>query len=471
MIWRSTTLGKIERYCLAVLAHDPHGEQEDRRIYEVGTAAHGMLEAVQRATNEKGEVLTPLETSNVTEKVMELAAEYGRSFDGRPEVPLRPDAYLRGRRMAETWLIEHPLEPGFDAEVNVIIDRWGSVVAKDDPNAWAQCILDHVGLQEMGDEEGAYVALVVGDFKSDWQSGRVKDDTMVEVSLNNAQRRIQALCAFEMHRESTFSALRLEVHSLPRRWTYVRELDFEEIPVLDEWRQELVALTDGYEARMEKGVTVESLASPGACCMGCPYLGKCKPGRSYLWWHYGADPVDKIAQEDIVLGIAAHQAEASRLRGLILPIVADCGSIVAGETEAGFFEKPEAVVSKDAAEVVWATWQEDCELQLDGGSKDVPAPEIQQQMTWARDLLSSYLDGVVLGSTSLKRLLSRLWPLNRGKKDERDRKREIRDGIMLRVVQMRMKPVFEVRTVRPPEPSVEDQLKASLETTNNETDD
>ncbi len=444
MIWRSTKLGKIDRHCLAVVCFE--GDL-DRRIFEAGKVAHLIIEEAQRATNKAGLPLDVLDLRAVALAATTSACEHGFSFEGKPEPPPRPGNADRGRRLAERWLIDNPPEPGMQAEVAVTLDRWGQMVKADDPKAWARVLIDRVGLKEIVTDDETMTVLAVDDHKTDWQSGRGKDEEGEEIVLTNAQRRLQALGAWALHLDDDFSAMVLAVNSLPRMWTFRKVIRGAEMGILDEWREELLAITDGYDKRITRyGLDPEKLASPGAGCFGCPHLRECSAAHKHL----GRD--ETMGDEEAATAYAAHIAEANRLRDYLAPLCDLVGHVTSGDTIVGYDERAETVVAKNAAEIVWREWKR----QFREGVDD-------EQDAFERDLLQRYLDGVKLSSTTLTKLLAKLWPLNRGSQSEKDAKRVIRDRIMSEATQIRLKPVFGVRKVKP---SVEDQLRASLEVDN-----
>ncbi len=448
IIWRSTLLGKVQRRCLAVICY--RERPEDRRIYGPGKVAHYLREMGQKAANEKADVLDPLEVQDVCEKSIASACEHGFSFEGQPEPPPRPDAALKGRDLAERWMLKLPPEPGFQAEVKFTIDRAGYTVKRDDPKAWATGIIDRIGIEEVVTDEGAYSVLAIEDDKTDWHSGSVKGDDGIPLSLDNAQRKLQALGGWDLYRDESFSAIWLKINSLRRLWTFDRVLDCEEMGILDEWRRGLLAVTDGYEARIERyGLDPEKLADPGAGCKGCSHFGHCAPGRAYLKDVGAEEPLEEMAES-----YAAHRAEVARLESFLRPAASELGAVVFGDTEVGFEEKERVRVRPEAASIVWRAWLR----QPREGVSD-------EQDAFERDLLQSYLDGLKLGKWALNKLLARLWPLNRGNKIERDAKLQIRSEILAKCCEVELVPEFGVRKIPPPEPSLEEQLTASLKET------
>lgn len=455
IVWSSTTLGKIQRHCLAVVCYD---EPDDRRIFEAGKVAHLIAERVQTATNNRAEAdikakripgpLPLTEISDIAAESVTVACEHGFSFLGRPEPPPRPDNAERGRFLAERWLHERPPEPGMDAEVGVFMDRWGKRVSRDDPKVWARVIIDAVGLSEIEIEDELRTVLRARDFKSDWQSGKGRSQEGEVLVLDNIQRWLQGLGAWALYEDDEFEGMLLEVDSMPRTWRYERLVMGTEMGILDQWRESIQAITDGYDARIRRhGKDPEKLASPGAGCMGCPHLGECKPGRRHLKRISADAPLEEIART-----YAVHVAEVERLKYLLKQPCDELGEIITGDTSVGYEDEVETIISPDAAAVVWREW------------KRMPREGVDDaQDAFEADLIARYLGGVVLTSTTLKTLLARLWPMNRGKAKEREEKKKIRDRIWEEVARTRFTAKFGVRKVAPPEPSIEEQLKASIE--------
>lgn len=403
MIWRSTKLGEADRHCLALLHPDfDELRERRRRIYGIGTAAHDIHDRAQQATNAAGKELDFLTVEELARRAIEVGAEAGRKFEGEIEPPLRPGAYLDGKELALDWLDKYPCQPGRESEIAVTIDAWGVQVAADSPKAWMRGILDVLWIEEDG-------ILIPADLKTDWPS---KENALV-----SPQRKIQAILAFAWASDKRISGLRPEVWNLrtkvkyPRREDHERyTLDSESLGILDVWRQDLLALTRGYDKALAKAKHPEGLATPGAGCLAgegfCPALRQCKAGQSWLDTHGIGD---HRHAPTLVRQLAVTSGELNRLRSLLEPAAEDLGVIRAENTECGFEEKQTRRPIPEAALELWREWR---------GEID-PSMDAARALNRERDLLVTFLRAHrVTSKGAFEDIQKKLWKIE-GTMEER----------------------------------------------------
>lgn len=415
--WRSSIFGDIARHCLAVISPESGlKELRDRRIFGVGTTAHDIHDAVQRATNDAGEELLPTKVDEIALAVIERGAEDGRRFEKQAEPPLRPEAYLDGKDLVLAWLADHPAVPGRESEIAITIDSWATPVPGDSEERWLRGIIDILYIDEDG-------VLVLPDLKTDWRSNAD--------ALWSPQRKCQVILGFARH-GSEISGIRPEIWNLRHGVIYPRPDDREQytlraetMGVVDVWRQDFLAVTRGYEARLEKDASMEGLASPGPGCVagetGCPCLSQCPPGMRWVTARGLEGPAEMARQAPVL------QAELLRIRSLLEPAALELGVLSLGDMEVGFEEKPTADPVNAAILELWREFRGELD------PSDPPGIALNRE----RDLLETFLGAQRTSNSEFKKIEGRLWPLNRGTKEEKAHKRQTRGFLEDRLLQPR----------------------------------
>ncbi len=266
MAQRSTTLSLVADTCLRALDHYEAGDPYDRDIFSTGIAAHAVLQVLAGRPSLTGDGIA-LMADHV---VLELSTK-GRSFDGVAEPPLPVEACIAGRDLALAWLEQHPIPPGAVAELGMAVNSEWGFVDYADPDAHYKAILDLKYLEVQEDEESAATVVVAEDFKSSW---RARED-----HLDSIQMKGQAVLAAKAHPEA--DAVKIVIANLRTRQRYERTiwLDEEGWKVLDGWENDIDLAIAATEFRGPDG---KRPASPGAGCLGCPYLSRCEPARAIL---------------------------------------------------------------------------------------------------------------------------------------------------------------------------------------------
>lgn len=461
--WRSSILGEIDRHCLAVIHPDFEGMM-DRKIFGAGTVAHDVVHRVQLATNTAGEEIAHLDVEEIARGAIKRGAATGRKFEGAVEPPLRPQAYLDGKDLAVAWLAGRPAQPGRETEIGITIDRWGVIVDKDSTERWMRGILDLMWV----DEERV---LVIPDLKTDWQSK--------ENAFHSAQRRIQMMLGFAWATSQgiQLAGIRPEIWNLRTNKVYPREeereyhtLDFDSMGVLEEWREDILALTDGYGRVLagdsgidaDEMVSAESIASPGAGCLkgegGCPALSLCKAGQDWVARRGGADVEPAIVQQPVLW------AESARLRALLEPAANELGTLEVGGMECGFEPKPGFEPRLDTVLELWREFRgsqiaqtvdclcrgqdPDCTM-CSGAGKSI---DWERELNRQRALLVTFLRSITVSHDRFKKILPKLWPLIRVPKEDRAINKQTRGLLSARLLEPVRRPKWFVRKKGPVKP-------------------
>lgn len=255
--WRSTTLKSASKHCPRVVDHIEADVPRDRRIFETGTAAHAILQAIGERTEAEGESLTLDQMDVVATAVCLQLIEEGRSFEGTPEPPLSPDRVFAGRELALDFLFFHGLAPdGSLYEKGLAVDsNWDPVPYSED--AYFRGILDLLTPIEIDTEEDTARTLIIRDYKSAWPTSKDELDTI--------QLRGQALLAVAHYPEA--DTMIREVVNLQTREIFRDTLDVTDPDTLLDWQRDIdttIAALSG-----------ERQANPGHKCLGCPYALTC----------------------------------------------------------------------------------------------------------------------------------------------------------------------------------------------------
>lgn len=105
------------------------GAPYERGHFEVGIAAHAVIQAVAQETNRQRRALSDDEIQSHAERATQALIAGPRVYDRNEEPPIHPDHAIEGRELALDWLIgiERP-EPGAEIEVGLALDRDGRSV-------------------------------------------------------------------------------------------------------------------------------------------------------------------------------------------------------------------------------------------------------------------------------------------------------------------------------------------------------
>lgn len=290
--YSSTLLNTAARHCPRAMQFQETGEPYDRRPFEVGIAAHACLEAVGNAANEDGSEVGDERAAGVSLVCAEALIGIGRSYQGKPEPPLSPDAVFAGRELALNWLAREPMQPGGRFEVGIAVDRHWRVVPYYDERAWLRGILDVVRVGAREDEESSAAFVVVRDYKSAWSAG--------EDELLTLQRKIQACLAWATWGADA-QAIRLEVVNLRTLRCHAAEYWPTDGDVtLDEWRREIEVALLAYDSMRSAPGGLPAIVGGG--CYGCPWAMRCEAFREFV----GQTGIPESSEERAKLFVAAE---------------------------------------------------------------------------------------------------------------------------------------------------------------------
>ena len=271
-VFHATAISLVSRCCPFALELQERGVPADRSVYQVGIAAHAILEGVSLCTNECNRELTPEEVNVAALGVCERLMSVGRSYDGKGEPPMSPESVFAGQEVALAWLMWNPIQPGGKVELGLGLDGQGQPC-----DYWkgeglkVRTILDEVRIIRESDEESSRTVLAVRDYKSAWSTSDEELDTL--------QRRIQAVAAWRYFGPA--DVLRLEVANLRLGKVYTRELFRED--GLDEqvnaWWTHIAATCRALDAQKAIGPRP---AAPGRGCLACPYIGACEHASDFM---------------------------------------------------------------------------------------------------------------------------------------------------------------------------------------------
>lgn len=324
----SSTLRYWHRHCAGAALHQLNGEEIDRAPFGAGVAAHAALEAMAR------EPKHPLKAARQAAGAL-MAGQ--RLHKGHREPPYDPDAVMGGLRIATRWF-EEVAAPRGRAEVGIAVNSDWQLTDYEAPHHYGQ-ILDIVRVFDDEGEDGEEVRVLrIEDYKTAWSTGPAEIDS---VQMHGAA----CLGAALAEREGC-DAVELQLANVrklrwipkePRRLYYRQPVDGDTI---QRWREEIDLVVDSLEKI--RGADPDEMASPGAGCTDCPFIGRCRPAQA-------ASPGTGHGNITMVaLGYLASRAFLGTI-GTELQRIADSGAIDLGDGhELGFHSKECRALRDDA---------------------------------------------------------------------------------------------------------------------------
>ena len=340
--YSSTLLNTASRHCPRAMHYQETGEPYDRRPFEVGIAAHAILEAVGNAANDDGAELDFERAAGVSLVCAESLIAFGREYQRKPEPPLSPGAVFAGRDLALDWLTREPMPPGARCEVVVAVDRNWRPVGYYDERAWLRGILDVVRVGERGDEESSAAFVTVRDYKSAWSAG--------EAELLTLQRKIQACLAWATWGQEA-QAIRLEVVNLRTLRVHAAEYWPADGDVtLAEWRREIETTLRAYDSMRSAPGGLPAIVGGG--CYGCPWALRCEEFRAFV----GQGGIPESSEERAKLFVAAEA-----LREALRPSLkadSDMAPIPVPGGVVGTVGRETRALTDDAYSTLWREWSQ-----------------------------------------------------------------------------------------------------------------
>ena len=238
----------------------------DRDIFQIGVAAHAVIENVGKLANKLGtepdmEQILPI----AKQTAIELAAN-GRAYDNHPEPPMKISQAIEGKNIALLYLSRNQLNPNAQYELPFAFDKEWNTVEYYNEKANFRTILDFVLVENITDEDGdSYQSITVRDYKSSWH-------IPIE-HMDNIQRRSQAVAAWLTYPDA--SIIKLQIHGLRfqkklERIIYVQQ----EIDTLEKWKDDIDTAV--------KALKQVAVASPGIGCLNCPFTLHCNAAQHNL---------------------------------------------------------------------------------------------------------------------------------------------------------------------------------------------
>ena len=318
-----------EEHCPHALVLKKQGAHYDREVFQVGVAAHEVLEALGNEVKKNPE-LTNQQAEKIANRICLKLTTTGREYDGNPEGPMSPSQAMQGKVIAMKHFQYNMLSPTANYEEPFAFDENWNPVDYDDPSAIFRTIIDVVDIKV--ENEDAFIetkTAIVKDYKTSWH--------IVQDMMDNTQRRAQALSVILKYPD--LDKIILEVVGLRNGKVLQREINVNhEKELIKQFKDEItIAL---------KACHSDSNPAPGLGCMGCPYAHCCKH-------------VMKLAKnsEDTAKKYAAHLAIAKSLEPAVKAATKE-NPIHDGKKFIGYTKKSRTSPTKTATTTLWEIWKE-----------------------------------------------------------------------------------------------------------------
>lgn len=293
--YSSTSLKLFSESCPQALAYYEAHTPVDTTVFQVGVAAHAVIEAVGKSP------YSNLEDTCRT-ILTQLVAER-RTFRGTPEPPMGVDAAIAGRDIALEYIDSHPLPDG-SYELELGMDIAGNPCAPDslDCRYFSRIDLLHRESAAADDDE-ELDAIVTTDWKTAW--------TANSALLDSLQLRGHSVLA-GIHNEA--EAYTRRVVNLRTHRSYSDTV--WDTDTLDEWKRDILALCDSADTTREVRV--------GINCMKCNYLHCCESAKEIV------DSTEKGTLAERFILLTAHRDLAKKILQAMTdqqPFVVDGGVV------------------------------------------------------------------------------------------------------------------------------------------------
>jgi hypothetical protein len=300
-------------------------------LFDVGTAAHKILESIAILTAQVGRVLSPDEIANAAE--VTCAALIGGNHGGRP---IAPDQVFNARDLAVAFAVANPIGPEAKAEAAAAFDARWQPVAFDDPTAIFRLVLDLYEGQLVIDEDGdEYNAVIVTDYKTSWQADAAE--------LDSLQMRSQAMA---IHLAINPDRVVQRIANLRTGKIHSREYSREALADLSIQTQREVELT--YAA-----LSGERKHRIGAHCVACPHVLRCPAARAA----FDAAGVD-AQPYSIAESYVAARGIVKRLEPILQAYCEEFGDVTMPGGAVGYFPSVSNSASLDGAKIAIAEWRQ-----------------------------------------------------------------------------------------------------------------
>jgi len=315
---RPTTLRLFTECCPAALQFYEDGAPTDRSIFAVGTAAH--------------EVLCAYGSGQDVDGIIHKMLTVGRTgIDAEP--PLSPDAVFAGRDIALRYIEQRGLPDRSVAnfEVGFAFDAGWNPVDYHDESARFRVRPDVVEVVTLDTEDTYGVGLCTRDYKTAWPTSAA--------ILDSIQFKAQAVAVWSENPkrfglDAPPDFIRREAVNLRTLETFSDEVWLADSPdVLPAWRADLDALI--------AAASGPRTASPGAHCIGCPYVRICP-----------------AAIADAASAAVSYAAAVARVKALepLARAAAGEGRVPVPGGSVGWQTKATREAADDAALTLWSMW-------------------------------------------------------------------------------------------------------------------
>lgn len=300
----SSSLSLLESTCPRALDFMEDGAPRDSSVFDVGTAAHAVMEEIQRESVRLGGVpLTDDQRTLVSARTVSSLTLNGRMFRGNHEPPMPLASALEGQRIALSYIRRQhgrfTVSPVAMPERELSFDtNFQPCSPKSKDRIWS-AILDRLEM-DYNEDTGQYV-LTVADLKTAWPAGPKEVESL--------QLKGQAVLALA-HAHILWPENYTDIGVVKRKIINLRTgketsaENYIDDPELNDWRQTIKSVSRNAPKRDKK--TNQRPASPGLCCARCPYRNVCKES---------ALPTDQ--DQTLSTQYRLHIAETKRLERIL----------------------------------------------------------------------------------------------------------------------------------------------------------
>jgi len=335
----SSSLSLLESTCPRALDHMEDGAPRDSSVFDVGTAAHAVMEEIQRESVRLGGVpLTDEQRTLVSSRTVSALTLKGRSFRGNHEPPMPLASALEGQRIALSYIRRQhgrfTVSPVAMPERELSFDtNFFPCSPKSKDRIWS-AILDRLEM-DYDEDTGQYVLSVI-DLKTAWPAGPKEVESL--------QLKGQAVLALA-HAHILWPESYTDIGVVKRKIINLRTgketsaQNYTDDPELGDWRQTIKSVSINAPKRDKK--TNQRPSSPGLCCARCPYRNVCSDSAS---------PDD--TEQTVSTQYRLHLAESKRLEKILKVQLKD---VTVPPNEPGYRETVKTEVLPDAGNTVLDT--------------------------------------------------------------------------------------------------------------------
>lgn len=382
-----TSLQTMSNHCLRALDYSQAGVMRDERYFAAGTAAHAVLEAFHRwQIKYPGIEMKQPTREEIARKVVLHLSEPHPGYRGKEAPPLPLDRVQEGRDVALIWFNGRPPFKG-EPEVKIACDaNWKVTADKDAAYRGILDVLDFEEGVEVDPDDGITAdVLTIEDYKTAWHTN--------ENECDSRQQRFYALLGLALYPSTTLLIRR--IHNLRTGQTFEKALwmDSDSEATVARWRREV---EEAREVAAIRGPDGRRPATPGAGCVGCPWVRSCDAAAGIL-----ADVDPSTLATRFAVSRALTESLGEQLRETCSE-----GTIPVPGGSVGYREITRNAFAKDGPLNTVAAWDRANNPELD------PADPL-----WLAGSAStrSLIEVLKPGAKSLKALADRLYPRARGK--------------------------------------------------------